>query len=232
MLFPWPGMLEQLRLADAYVHYDDVQFSKGSFTNRVQIKTAHGIKWLTVPLRDLRLGQPIAEVQVDESRPWRASQLAFLEQAYAGAPYAQDALGLVRRVHAMPTDRLVELATASMQALGAYFEITPARVLRSSEIGIGGKSTDRVRAIVQSLQGDVYVTGHGARRYLDHASFDACGIAVAYMDYRKQPYPQLHGEFTPYVSALDLVANVGRAGRDVITSGTIPWKEFVERCAD
>ena len=40
MLFPWVGMFEQIRLADVYVHYTDVQFSKGSFVNRVQIKTA------------------------------------------------------------------------------------------------------------------------------------------------------------------------------------------------
>jgi hypothetical protein len=33
MFFPWVGMLEQLKLADTYVHYDDVQFEKGSFSN-------------------------------------------------------------------------------------------------------------------------------------------------------------------------------------------------------
>ena len=49
MLFPWVGLFEQIRAADVYVHYDDVQFSKGSFTNRVQIKTARGPRWLTVP---------------------------------------------------------------------------------------------------------------------------------------------------------------------------------------
>lgn len=38
MFFPWVGFLEQLKLVDVYVFYDDVQFSKGSFTNRVQVK--------------------------------------------------------------------------------------------------------------------------------------------------------------------------------------------------
>ena len=42
MLFPWVGMLEQIMLADVFVHYADVQFSKGSFTNRVQIKDSTG----------------------------------------------------------------------------------------------------------------------------------------------------------------------------------------------
>ena len=40
MFFPWVGFLEQLKLADVYVFYDDVQFSKGSFTNRVRVKAS------------------------------------------------------------------------------------------------------------------------------------------------------------------------------------------------
>ena len=47
MLFPWVGLLEQMRLADVFVHYDDVQFSKGSFVNRVQVKTPDGVRWMT-----------------------------------------------------------------------------------------------------------------------------------------------------------------------------------------
>ena len=38
MYFPWVGMLEQMALADVWVHLDDAQFSKGGFFNRVQIK--------------------------------------------------------------------------------------------------------------------------------------------------------------------------------------------------
>jgi len=40
MFFPGWVLLEQLKLADLYVFYDDVQFSKGSFTNRVQVKAS------------------------------------------------------------------------------------------------------------------------------------------------------------------------------------------------
>jgi len=50
MLFPWVGMLEQIKLANIVVHYDDVQYSKGSYVNRVQLKMPEGIKWMTIPL--------------------------------------------------------------------------------------------------------------------------------------------------------------------------------------
>ena len=229
MLFPWVGLFEQIRAADVYVHYDDVQFSKGSFTNRVQIKTARGSRWLTVPVR-VSLGQTIAEVRIDhgERGDWRQRHLALLEEAFAGAPFAPDALDLARRVYGRDDESLNELVIAGMEAVLAYFELAPrSRILRSSALGVPGKGWPRVLSVVQGLGGDVYVTGHGARHYLDHEAFEAAGVRVEYLDYEKRVYPQLHGPFTPYVSVLDLIANVGRAGRDVIASGTKPWREFL-----
>src|ERR1700722_18634953 len=100
--FPWVGMFEQIRLADVYDHYDDVQFSKGWFTNRVQIKTAAGSKWLTVPLENHRLGQRINETAVDRSHNWRSSHLAFLDQAYKHAPFRTEMLSIAEDVYGDP----------------------------------------------------------------------------------------------------------------------------------
>lgn len=74
-----------------------------------------------------------------------------------------------------------------------------------------------------------YLTGHGARNYLDHEKFEKEGVEVAYMNYVLDPYPQLHGEFTPYVSALDLVANCGKDGLKYIQGNTLNWREFIIR---
>jgi hypothetical protein len=88
-------------------------------------------------------------------------------------------------------------------------------------------SSARVLETVQRCNGDVYITGHGAKDYLDHELFERNSIRVEYMDYQRTPYPQLHGEFDPHVTILDLIANLGRAGRDYIHSPTKYWKEFV-----
>ncbi len=229
MFFPWVGLFEQMRLADVWVHYDDVQFSKGSFTSRVQVKTAQGSHWLSVPLRDLRLGQLIKEVVVDDGHDWRKKHLTTLAQAYAKAPHRDEMLALVEGVYRQSTAGISDLAIASLQALRDYFGLErPAEWHYSSQLGAGGHGSPRVLEIVQKLGGTRYVTGHGARDYLDHEAFDAAGVRVEYLDYRKTPYPQLHGEFTPFASALDLVANRGREGREVIASGAVYWKDFVK----
>lgn len=227
MLFPWVGMFEQIRLADVYVHYTDVQFSKGSFVNRVQIKTADGFHWLTVPLKNLKLGQAIDEVQVNDAKDWRAGHLDFLAQALRGAPHVREAIALVESVYAEKSSRLAEIAIRSLDAVLAYFGLArPRRFVRSTELGIGGNGSARVLEIVKKLGGNIYVTGHGAKNYLEHEKFEQARVRVEYMDYRRTPYPQLHGAFNPHVSILDLIANTGRAGIDYIHSQTVHWKEF------
>jgi hypothetical protein len=227
MFFPWVGMFEQMCLADVYVHYDDAQFSKGSFTNRVQIKTSKGAQWLTVPLRDLSLGQKIMEVHVDDRQDWRKRHLAFLKQAYDAAPFRDEMFALVERVYTEPATTISSVAIASTDAIRRYFGFAkPTLVRYSSELGIEGESSRRVLDIVKQCEGATYITGHGARNYLDHELFEREGVRVEYIDYKKIPYPQLHGEFTPFVSALDVIANVGREGGRLFASGTVYWKEF------
>ncbi|MFC5740288.1 WbqC family protein [Dyella tabacisoli] len=233
MLFPWIGMLEQVRAADVFVHYPDVQFSKGSFVNRVQVKTAREIKWLSVPLLGLRLGQRINEVRINNQRNWRQEHMQLLTEAYAKAPYCNEMLSLVESVYENDYETIGGLSEASLMALCRYYGLDLSRTFNSSEsLEIGGSSSRRVLDIVLALRGDVYLTGHGASRYLDHEAFEQAGVRVRYMDYTKAPYPQLHGEFTPYVSALDLVANVGPKGIDCICPRSIYWKDFLSNERD
>lgn len=229
MLFPWVGLYEQIRLADIYVHYDDVQFSKGSFTNRVQVKAPAGIKWLTIPLEGLHLNQAIREVRVSARQDWRQSHVGLLKTCYADAPYFRDMMEVVDDVYATPTKNLTEIVTASLMAGCRYFGLDHGRqFVDIATLDIPGESSQRVLDIVRKLGGDTYITGHGARNYLAHQAFEDAGVRVEYIDYQKRPYPQLHGAFTPYVSILDLIANLGKAGADVLVSGTVYWKEFAD----
>ena len=228
MYFPWVGLLEQIRLADQFVHYDDVQYARG-FYNRVQMKTPCGIRWMTVPLRELHRGQRLDEVAPDDRQDWRQQHRTLLAMSCVGAPYRDDALGLLDEVLSMSFGTLADISRASTMALARYFGLDEGRTFTdSSTIGIAGRGTQRLLDICTRLGADRYLTGHGARNYLDHELFERNGIAVEYMDYGRLPYPQAHGEFTPYVSSLDLIANCGRSGIRYICSRSLPWREFLD----
>jgi len=227
MLFPWVGMLEQINIANTIVHYDDVQYSKGSFVNRVQLKTPEGIKWMTIPLFSPKFGDRIDELRPHEEINWRKQHLRQLSRCFIDAPFRDDAIRLVEEVYGKEYDNIGELSRASMLALCSYFDlIADQKFIDIRALNVGGSSSSRVLEVVKKLRGAVYVTGHGAANYLDHVQFEACNIDVRYMDYKCIPYNQAFGAFTPYVSSLDLVANLGKAGRDIIKSETISWKDF------
>jgi hypothetical protein len=229
MLFPWVGMLEQVKLADVFVHYDDVQFSKGSFVNRVQLKSPSGSKWLTVPLQDLHLGQRINEVKPADTSVWKQQHLELLATSFVGAPYANDALAIAESVYAIDYPDVGSLARASLLALSAYFGLDQStQFVDVTSLDITGSSSERVFEVVKKLGGTAYITGHGAANYLDHQLFEQADIDVRYMTYERKPYSQHYGDFNPHVTGLDLVAHCGPAGAAMICSGTSSWRNFIK----
>jgi hypothetical protein len=184
MYFPWVGLLEQVRLANVFVHYDDVQFTRG-FYNRVQVKTPQGTKWLTVPLRDQHQGQHIDEVLVDDRIDWRGQHRDVLRLNYLKAPFRDDMLALADKVFGQPAITLAEVSRITILALARYFELpNNLRFADSRDLKVIGGSSQRLRDIVQSLGANVYITGHGAKNYLDHDLFEDAGIEVRYMQYQ------------------------------------------------
>ena len=226
MVFPWSGLFEQVRAADVFVHFDDVQFPQGrSFTSRVQVKTAQGVQWLTVPVR--RGETTIRDVRIDEQTDWRARHLRTLEQAHARAPHRDAMLGLVHRVLERRHERLADLNIDAIEAMAGFLGLSP-RFARSSDTPVEGKGTTRLLALLELHGATRYVTGHGARNYLDHDLLESRGIAVEYMQYACRPYDQPHGPFTPYVTMLDAIAWLGPAASGLLESRTLSWREFLE----
>lgn len=227
MLFPWPGFFEQLALADSYVYLDDVQFSKGSYTNRIQVLRGSERAWMTIPLAGKGSFQRISELSAAGSA-WKAGHRTLLRQSLLGAPYLDDALAIFDSVYARTS--LIDLLIASIEEPARYMGLgADRRIARSSEMGVAGTSWRRVLDIVRHCRGTRYVTGHGAARYLDHEAFEAAGVDVAYMSYSRTRWPRPGGSFTPFVTVLDLIAHTGPQAARYLHPATVDWRVFLQR---
>lgn len=225
MYCPWKGFFELIAACDVYIHLDDVLLPRGrSFTNRVQAKTKDGIKWLTVPLsRQDRT--TIDKTAVDTGQPWQRKHLGLLEQAYARAPHKASMLDFATSHLSADCTLLGSLNITFIEQAAARLDLNPT-ILKSSNLDILSTGSQRILDLVKAAGGTTYVTGHGGRNYLDHQAFEDAGIEVRYMNYSTEEYPQLHGEFTPYVTVLDLLANTGEEAPKWIAPSTISWQEF------
>jgi hypothetical protein len=229
MYFPWCGLLDQIRLADVFVHYDDVQLSRG-FYSRVQIKTPQGTTLITVPLMSKHQNQLICESYISYESDWIAHHRSVLLTSYRKTKFIDDAIALFDHVHSNQFERLSELGRASIKALSAYFQLDQdVQFLDSARLGVLGASSQRLLDITKVIDGQIYLTGHGALNYLDHALFEKNGVEVRYMDYSIEEYPQVFGTFTPYVTSLDAVAHLGPDAMSILKSTTVNWREANER---
>ena len=228
MYFPWAGFFEQMRLADVYIWLDDVQFSKGSFTNRVQVLLPDKQVWMTIPLAD-KTGRPIRALSASGER-WKASHRDLLVQSLRKTEFLDNALCVFDQ--AVSHREVVDILIASAETCARTLCALPAQSHRSSDLVIAGHGSARVLDIVRHFGGTRYITGHGAAGYLDMESFESAGIAVEFIDYQVAPWPQRGNGFTPYVTALDLIATKGVKAPDHLITRTIPWREFVAKRAE
>ncbi len=217
---PWLGFFEQMRAADTFVLYDDVQFDKHGWRNRNRIKCSQGLQWLTVPVR--QHGKPrIADVEVDETKQWARKHVATIRQCYAGAahlePFATELEGVLSRSWRL----LVDLDESVTALLAGWLNIrTP--ITRSSTLNVSGDRNERLMALCRHFGAGRYRTGEAARAYLDVGMFEREGIEVEWQNLEHPIYPQLHGDFVSHLSALDLILNCGHEGAAKLAAAAAP----------
>ena len=208
---PWLGHFDQMCKADAFVWYDDVQFDKHGWRNRNRIKGPKGPLWLTVPIfHSGRALQSINAAEIDNCQSWARKQLRSIEQIYARAPFRVPVLAKLSEIMLRPWKHLVDLNIETTKWLAEELAITTP-LYRSSQLAIDGDRNERLINLCRHFQASRYLSGDAARDYLDVARFAAAGIEVVWHTYKHPEYPQLHGDFVPELSTLDLLLNLGPA---------------------
>ena len=218
---PWRGYFDQIRRANLFIFYDDIQYDKHGWRNRNQIKTAQGKQWLTIPVHShgVTEGIPIKDVRIDWSKPWPKNHLKALTVSYSKAPYFKKYLPLIDSFYARHDETLADFTIATTEAITRALGILTTRFMRSSEIlGINGQKTDRLIQILSKVGAKHYISGPSAHNYIEQDKFDAAGITLEYIKYDYPEYEQLYPPFEPFVSMLDLLFMNGERALDYIVN--------------
>jgi hypothetical protein len=68
------------------------------------------------------------------------------------------------------------------------------------------------------LNAQKYIFGSQGIDYANIESFKNHGIEVYFQDYKHPVYKQLHGDFLPYMSLIDILFNEGPKSKEIILS--------------
>lgn len=213
---PWLGHLDQYDWADVYVLYDDTQFDKHGWRNRNRILSANGATWLTVPVLTKGQDKPLnSEVEIDNRTPWAKKMLSTIRQSYSKAPYFKEYFPGLEAVLSQPYAKLLDLNVDTFRWLTESLGM-PWKLVRSSELGIPGRKTERLVALCQKFKATEYLTGDAARDYLEEERFQEIGVTVKWHNYPHPVYEQGRGEFVPYLSVADLLFRHGPRSREIL----------------
>ncbi len=220
---PWAGYFALIDRVDRFVLLDDVQFDKRSWQQRNRIKTANGPLWLTVPvLTKGRRAQTIAQAQIQPDAGFAQTALKTLEHAYGKAAFYTPVMDRLAPAFEAAETGLCALNIALINALCDLIGLE-ADFARSSETPVRSAKAQRLADLCTSHGATRYVSPPGSKDYLDgDDALERAGVALEYFTYEHPVWPQLHGPYAPYMSALDLVMNAQPDALSIIRSGMRP----------
>jgi hypothetical protein len=212
---PWKGYFDVMHQCDEFILFDEVQYTRNDWRNRNKIKTADGIRWLTIPVKVKgRYYQRINEVEVQDTT-WVAEHKKTLFHAYRRAAYFDT---LYPQISAMydrvaQETHLSQINHAMLLAIRDMLGI-PTPITWSSDYVTEGIKSEKLLNLCQAVGATTYISGPSAKSYMDDDLFERNGVKVVYKDYSGYPeYPQLYPPFEHGVSVLDVLFNTGDEAR-------------------
>lgn len=206
---PYLGYFYKMNRSDVFVFLDDAQFSNDNMHHWNRIKTPQGECRLKVPVEQ-HLGDPICKVRTKDELKWKQKHLKTFEMNYARAKYFDTVYPEFQQLLLADYPSLADMNIAVNTWLARKFGFRT-KIVKSSDMDLRSVREERVIDIVRRLDGDAYISGHGARAYQVDEHFAERGVRLVYTDYAPVEYPQLWPKagFLPYMSVMDYVLNCG-----------------------
>lgn len=163
---------------------DDVQYTKNHVYNRNRIMNE---MWLTIPVVN-KSNVKFKEVLVSDQNNWKRKHINSLRSYSKREPNFYLIDKFCDYVYSLDSSLLIDYTMNSILFLMNHFNITTKLVMCSTLFLGEKKGTDMILEIVNSLEGDTYLSGKGAvtetkngPAYLDVSKFSDVGLEI--LDY-------------------------------------------------
>jgi hypothetical protein len=213
---PYLGFFHRLLEIDLFIILDDVQFERGGWHHRDKIKTKQGEQWLSISIKKGVFPQDINQVELaDKSHIWIEKNLNLLIENYNKSQFFDFYFPEIQKIYLTGFQKMTDLNLAFLQFLLEAFDLQVDMVI-SSSLNTNGHSNQKLINLIKATEGTHYLSGIGARAYLNEEMFAQEKIIVEWQSFSHPIYPQLHGEFIPYLSCIDLLFNCGPKSKDIL----------------
>ena len=208
--FPYIGYWQLIHAVDRFVIYDDVNYIKGGWINRNRLLINGEPVYITVPLYQSSPYKRICDTTLQPSTIWRNKLVKMVEITYRKAPCFAEAFPVIESLIRYEADNLADYLAHQLQMLAAFMGIKTVFVLTSrcyDNEHLSGQS--RVLDICKREKASIYLNLRGGQSLYDAEIFRGSGITLRFTAIHPLPYKQRGGEFSPYLSIIDALMEVG-----------------------
>ena len=209
---PWGGYFYKLFCSDLFIFFDDVQFSKNSFTNRVQVTTKKKVSWLTMPVK-YSFGDNINQVKLAQE-DWQVRHLSTIKNIYSRTPYFKENWKDCENLFRFLTNTNLNYVNKKIILTIAKWLDIKINYKCSSDIDNKKnlKAEDRLIDIIKQCGATKYLSGTGAKKYQNEDKFKLEKIKIIYSDYFsiENKILESNKHIQAGTSILDLIFNLGR----------------------
>ena len=210
--FPWLGFFEKIIKSDIFVFLDNVQYSPGSWTNRVKILNQKVPSWITCPVSHTGEYQTIQEIKIDEKQPWRMKMKKIIKINYAKSDFYSENFELISHLIDREEHILSVFNIKNIKDICDILDIKTKFILQS-DIETSKKATELNIEITQNVGGTSYICGSGSRNYQEDQKFADNDVILIHQDFHHPRYPQkTKTDFIEGLSIIDVLLNCGIDG--------------------
>ena len=207
---PWKGYFDLINMVDEFILYDDVQYTRRDWRNRNQIKTQHGLKWLSIPaMVKGKYFQKISETKISDDN-WGKKHWSVLKQNYSKAQHFKEYKDVFEELYLNSNEEHLSQINYKFIVVICKILDIKTKIRHSTEFNLIDGQTERLLGICKDCNTDVYISGPAAKDYFDEALAKKENIKVEWMNYSNYPeYQQVFEPFEHGVTILDLIFNKG-----------------------
>ncbi|MBI2654850.1 WbqC family protein [Candidatus Woesearchaeota archaeon] len=212
---PWIGYFNKIKICDVFVFLDSVDYVKNNYMNRNKIKTNTGWCYLTIPIERRYYRKPFNMVTLPNNADWADNHWKTIELNYRKAPYFNSYKDFFEKSYKSLPKILGEFNEKFIRHIIKLLDINT-ELLKSSDLNLDRelKKTDLLLEIVRRTNGVTYISGVGAKNYMEIEKFT--DVNLEFQNFVHPDYHQLHGDWIPYLSIIDLIFNEGEKSKNFI----------------
>jgi hypothetical protein len=219
---PWLGYFHKMTYSDVFVFLDLAQYTKQTYINRCVISQAGKEVRLIIPVSLDKWDAEIRDVRV-EPKKFARKHLESLRIAYGKCPHYDSVMAVVRPSYEGDPTNLADFNIGLIQAISGFIGIHP-QFVRLSDLHLGSSKNQLLIDIANACDVDAYVSGVGARAYIDghEHEYEKAGVDLSYQNFEHPTYPQRNNPFIKGCSILDLLFNCGAQALEFLQQQDVP----------